>query len=163
MLSTFPGLTDPSSQKKIIFTHSQSKLCHLVWIFDQRGLPSPSVFLIHRNLSLTADFRTPWQCSSRTVQNEVATWELLNNYVTCAVGSHFSTSAKEEFRAKNSRSRGSLFSMQNESTLEEKIQMGCSESCFDLLERWQKKWASWALWTKETSYGGRKKGPLETG
>lgn len=55
--------------------------------------------------------------------------------VTCVVGSRFLSSAKKEFRAQNSNAGGSLFSMQNNSPVEEKIQAGHSECCLGLLER----------------------------
>lgn len=64
------------------------------------------------------------------------------------VGLPFLSLAKKEIRAKNSSSKGNLFSKQRESTLEERNRAGCSESCLGFLERKsqkQKRWDSWAL------------------
>lgn len=61
--------------------------------------------------------------------------EKTNGFVTGNVDSRRFSLVKKEFRAKNSNARGSLFSVQSDSTFEEKIRVGCSESCLDLLER----------------------------
>ena len=84
-------------------------------------------------------------------------YDTVNNNIS----SQFLSLAKEVFRGKNSSARGSLFSMQNESILEEKILVGCSESCLGLLGRKsqrQKQCIRRAKSTQETTYRGKRRG-----
>lgn len=79
--------------------------------------------------------------------------------VTADVGSQFLSVAKKEFRANNSNIRRSLLNIQNKSTLEEKIQLDCSETCLGLLESKSQRqnWDSWPTWSQESSSRGQRR------
>lgn len=78
--------------------------------------------------------------------------------VTSVMGSRFLSSTKKEFGPKNSNARGSKFSTQSKSILQEKIWGGCSERYLGLLERksQRQKWANLVKWTQETHYRGKR-------